>query len=85
LSQSGLKVLAIKKDDKSQAVSPLKADGSVDFEAAWNKTYPVWRYLYMYAGFKPRGEIRDYLNWIMGPEGQALVEREGFVPLPNKN
>lgn len=84
VNQSSLKVLSIKKDDKSTAVSPLKADGSVDYEAAWNKVYPVWRYLYMYAPFKPKGEIKAYLDWIMGGEGQKIVEKEGFIPLPKK-
>ena len=84
INQSALKVLSIKKDDKSAAISPLKADGSVDYNAAWSKTYPVWRYLYMYAGTRPKGEIKDYLNWIMSPEGQKIVEKEGFVPLPQK-
>lgn len=84
VGQSGLKVLSIKKDDKSEAVSPLRPDGSVDYEAAWSKVYPIWRYLYMYAGFKPKGEIKAYLDWILGPEGQAVVEKEGFVPLPDK-
>jgi phosphate transport system substrate-binding protein len=83
-TQGGLKILSIKKDEKSEAISPLRADGSVDYEAAWSKRYPIWRYLYVYAGFKPRGEIRDYLNWITSPEGQKVVEKEGFVPLPGK-
>ncbi len=82
--QDGLKVLSVKKDAKSTAVNPLKADGSVDFEAAWNKTYPVWRYLYMYAGVRPKGEIKAYLDWIMSEEGQKHVANEGFVPLPKK-
>lgn len=84
VNQSGLKVLTIKKNDKSEAVSPLKADGSVDYEAAWNKVYPVWRYLYIYAPVRPKGEIKAYLDWIVSPEGQKIVEREGFVPLPHK-
>lgn len=84
VGQSGLKVLSIKKDDKSAAVSPMTADGKVDYEAAWSHSYPVWRYLYMYSGVKPRGEIKDYVKWIMSPEGQKIVETEGFVPLPHK-
>lgn len=84
VGQNGLKVVSIKKDEKSEAINPLRADGSVDFEAAWSKRYPIWRYLYMYTGFKPRGEIKAYMDWIMSPAGQALVEKEGFVPLPNK-
>ncbi len=84
VNQSGLKVLSIKLKDNSPAINPLKADGSVDFEAAWNKVYPIWRYLYMYSGVKPRGEIKAYLDWIKSPAGQEHVEKEGFVPLPHK-
>lgn len=83
VGQSGIKVLSIKKDDKSEAVSPLTADGSaVDYEAAWSKRYPIWRYLYIYTGVKPRGEIKEYLNWIQSEEGQEIVKADGFVPLP---
>ncbi len=84
VNQPSLKVLSVKKDDKSTAVNPLTADGKVNFEAAWNKTYPVWRYLYMYAGVRPKGEIKAYLDWITSPEGQKHVANEGFVPLPDK-
>lgn len=83
-TQSGVKILSIKKDDKSPAISPLTADGKVDYEAAWSKTYPIWRYLYIYTGVKPRGETKDYLKWIQSEEGQKIVEAEGFVPLPKK-
>ena len=82
--QAGLKIISIKADDKAEAISPLRADGSVDYEAAWSKRYPIWRYLYMYAGYKPKGEIKDYLNWIMSPDGQKVVEKEGFIPLQSK-
>lgn len=84
VNQSSIKILSIKKNDKSEAVSPLKADGTVDYEAAWNKVYPIWRFLYMYTGVRPKGEIKAYLDWIVSPEGQKIVETEGFVPLPQK-
>lgn len=84
VNQPSLKVLSVKKDEKASPVSPMKADGTVDYEAAWNKVYPIWRYLYVYAGMKPRGEIKAYLDWIVSPEGQKIVEKEGFVPLPQK-
>lgn len=84
VGQSDLKVLSVKKSDKDEAISPLTAEGKVDYEAAWSKRYPIWRYLYMYAGVKPKGEIKNYLDWILSPEGQAVVEREGFIPLPGK-
>lgn len=84
LKQPQIKILSIKKDDKSPAVNPVKSDGTLDYEATWSGTYPIWRYLYMYTGFKPRGETQAYLNWILSPEGQKIVEEIGYVPLKSK-
>lgn len=81
LNQSSIAILSVKKDDKSPAVSPVTADGRVDYEAAWSGSYPIWRYLYMYTPFKPKGELKDYLDWIKGAEGQKIVEEIGYVPL----
>jgi phosphate transport system substrate-binding protein len=44
-------------------------------------SYPVARYLYIYTNGEPQGAIRAYLDWILGPEGQAIVRELGFVPL----
>lgn len=79
--QAALKILSVKKDDKTEAVSPVKSSGEVDYEAAWSKRYPIWRYLYMYAAYKPKGEIKAYLDWVKSAEGQRIVAAEGFVPL----
>jgi phosphate transport system substrate-binding protein len=79
-----IKIISVKKDDKSEAVSPIKADGKLDYEAAWTGRYPIARYLYMYAPYKPKGEIKAYLDWILSPEGQKIVEEVGYVPLKTK-
>jgi phosphate transport system substrate-binding protein len=44
-------------------------------------TYPLSRALYMYTVGAPAGEIAAYLDWIVGPAGQTIVEKLGFVPL----
>jgi len=75
------KILSVKKDDKSEAVNPVKSDGALDYEAAWTGRYPIARYLYMYTGFKPKGETKAYLGWILSAEGQKIVEEVGYVPL----
>lgn len=80
IDQPQIKILSIKKNDKDPAVNPVK-NGKVDYEVTWSGTYPIWRYLYMYTGFKPKGDIKAYLDWIMGPEGQKIVEEIGYVPL----
>ncbi|MCM8775434.1 MAG: PstS family phosphate ABC transporter substrate-binding protein [Candidatus Omnitrophica bacterium] len=84
INQPQLKIVPIKKDDKSEPVNPVKPDGTLDYEAAWNFLYPITRYLYMYTGFKPRGEIKNYLDWILSPDGQKIVEEVGYVPLKGK-
>ncbi len=79
--QAQIKILSVKKDDKSEAISPITADGKVDYEAAWSFSYPIVRYLYMYTGVKPKGQIKEYLKWILSPDGQKIVEEVGYVPL----
>ena len=67
------KVIAIAQDVSGPHVLPSVAtvnDGS----------YPISRPLYMYTAGEPEGEIKTYLQWILG-DGQALVSVLGFVPL----
>jgi phosphate transport system substrate-binding protein len=44
-------------------------------------TYPIARDLYIYTDGEPSGEVATYLDWILGPEGQAIVAELGFVPI----
>ncbi|HNV86404.1 MAG TPA: phosphate ABC transporter substrate-binding protein [Candidatus Omnitrophota bacterium] len=84
ITQPKIKVLSVKKDDKSPAVNPITSDGKVDYEATWSGKYPIWRWLYMYTPYRPKRETKKYLDWIMGPEGQKIVEEIGYVPLKPK-
>lgn len=43
-------------------------------------SYPISRPLYMYTAGQPDGEVKAYLDWVLG-EGQYLVGELGFVPL----
>jgi phosphate transport system substrate-binding protein len=44
-------------------------------------SYAISRALYCYTNGEPSGVVKEYLDWIKGPEGQAIVEELGFVPL----
>jgi len=44
-----------------------------------NATYPISRGLYMYTPGAPKGEVKQYLNWILSAEGQKIVAKEDFV------
>jgi phosphate transport system substrate-binding protein len=50
-------------------------------ETVNNKTYPIARDLYMYSQGQPEGAVRDYLDWIMSVDAQAIVAKLGFVPI----
>ena len=46
--------------------------------------YPIARDLYMYTIGEPQGAVKDYLDWILSPEAQAIVTELGFVPIINQ-
>jgi phosphate transport system substrate-binding protein len=50
-------------------------------DVARSGKYPISRKLYVYTAGEPTGELKDYIDWILSPEGQKIVEKEGFVPL----
>jgi phosphate transport system substrate-binding protein len=69
--------------DKS--VKALTVNGvQASEKTALSKAYPVSRFLYMVTNGKPRGETAKFIDFVLGPAGQALVKKEGFVPLPVK-
>jgi phosphate transport system substrate-binding protein len=70
----GVKDCAVKKDDKSPAILPTAA-------TIKNHTYPIARYLYMYLKSKPTGEAKAFIDWILSPAGQGLIEEVGYYPL----
>jgi len=70
----GIKSLAVKKDAGSKGVVPSEAtvkDGS----------YPISRYLFMYTASRPTGAIKEYIDWILSPEGQEIVAKVGYFPV----
>ena len=48
-------------------------------ETALNKTYALSRYLYMYTNGEPQGEVKNFIDFVLSPEGQDIVESVGFI------
>ena len=46
-----------------------------------DKSYPIARDLYMYTNGEPTGVIKEYIEWILSEEAQAIVAELGFVPV----
>lgn len=69
-----IKILKVKKDASSPAVPPSDAtvkDGS----------YPLARPLFFYLRNKPSGDIATFVDWVLSPEGQAIVGKVGYFPI----
>jgi len=69
------KDVAIKKDSGSPAVKPSA-------QTVKDGTYPIARPLFCTTNGQPSGVIAEYLNWILGPEGQRIVSELEFVTIP---
>ena len=70
----GLKECAVRAKDDSPAHLPSK-------ENILSGEYPISRYLYLYLREKPEGEMKNFLDHVLGPEGQKVVANEGFFPI----
>ena len=69
-----VKMLSVSKDGGA-AVPPTGENAS-------NGTYPIARGLNVYVIGEPEGAAKHYLDWCMSSEGQAIVEKVGYVPAP---
>ena len=70
-------------DQKVVAVAPETGAPAVlpSIDTVRDDTYPISRGLFIYTAGEPEGSVRDYLDWILGPEGQEIVRGLGFVPI----
>lgn len=73
-------------------VLPLAKEGNsyveATFENAMNGTYPLGRTLYVYINKKPNEAptalIGEFLKFVLSREGQEIVIKDGYGPLPAK-
>lgn len=70
----GIREVKVKKDASSTAYAPTKENIKAG-------TYPISRYLYMYLRNKPKGAMKEYIDWILGDGGQGIVTEVGYFPI----
>ncbi len=69
----------------NKTVKGLKVDGiQATAETALSGKYPVSRPLYMFTNGEPTGPAGKFINFVLSTEGQAIVKKEGFVPIKKK-
>ncbi len=71
---SGIRPVAIKKDEASEPVKPT-------LDTVEQGKYPLSRHLYFYTVGQPEGGVKEIIDWVLSPEGQAICEAVGYYPL----
>jgi phosphate transport system substrate-binding protein len=70
----GIKYVNVKSDDTSPAYEPTE-------ENIKTGVYPISRFLYLYVRSKPNGKVKEYIDWILGDDGQRIVTEVGYFPI----
>lgn len=70
----GIRFAAVKKDANSPAVLP-------SLETVRSGQYPISRYLYLYSRSRPSGDMKKFIDWATGAEGQSIVSQVGYFPV----
>jgi phosphate transport system substrate-binding protein len=67
------------RDKSIKAVTVGGIPASV--KTAISKEYPISRPLYLYMNGEPKGETAKFIRFVLSPDGQKIVVKEGFVPV----
>ena len=71
---AAVKMLKVAPKAGAPAVAPTIA-------AVHDKSYPLARSLHVYTLGEPQGAVKAYIDWILSPAGQKVVEDAGYVPV----
>ncbi len=76
---SGIRALPLSEKDGGPFMAPTQ-------ENAMNGSYPLWRHLLVYVNKAPNKPldplVKEFIKFIYSKEGQAVVIKDGFFPLP---
>jgi len=70
----GIKEIKVVSPTTKMAIAPTE-------ENVLSGAYPLARNLFFYLRTQPTGAIKEYIDWVLSPEGQAIVKESGYFPL----
>jgi len=78
---SGVRALSLKMNNADKPVE-------LSVQTALSGEYPLSRFLYIYINKKsnesPDPLVREFMKFILSKEGQRMVVKDGYLPLPTK-
>jgi phosphate transport system substrate-binding protein len=76
---SSVRALPLAEKEGAHFVAPTQTN-------AMNGSYPLWRHLLVYVNKAPNKPldplVKEFIRFIYSKEGQAIVIKDGFFPLP---
>jgi phosphate transport system substrate-binding protein len=70
---AAVKVLKVAAKAGQPAVVP-------SVESTLNKSYPISRPMFMYTAGEPSAHTKKYIDWVLSPAGQKILQDNGYVP-----
>ena len=75
---SRVKVVKISRRRGEDSIAPNEKTVS-------DRSYPLARPLYLYTARAPAGHVKEFVDWVRGPDGRRIVRDLGFVPAPGSD
>lgn len=76
---SGVRAIPLAEKEGAPFVAPTQTN-------AMNGSYPLWRHLLVYVNKAPNKPldplVKEFIKFIYSKEGQSIVVKDGFFPLP---
>jgi phosphate transport system substrate-binding protein len=70
---------------KNNEIKLLKIDGVYpDRSTIKNKEYPLTAEFYAVTAGSSNPNVDKFIEWILSPQGQSLVEKTGYTPILDK-
>lgn len=74
---SGIREVPIRPENGGKPILPSPAN-------VRSGLYPLSRNLFFYTIGEPAGAAKDFIDWVLGPEGQKICEMVGYYPVAGK-
>ena len=69
-----VKVLKVSKKKGEPGIEPT-------IETTLDKTYPIARPMFFYTPPNAPEHVNKYIAWVLGAQGQGLIQEKGYIPL----
>ena len=84
VNQSTIEPIGLAKRGSQDYIQPVKDSGAIDRQAILDGSYPLIRRIFVI--LREDGEIdelagRAYVNLLLSQEGQALIDKAGYLPI----